>query len=56
VLGVRLATTYPGVEWVNVSSEKGIPADVHPLVEIAFPGKASGAQPTTIRLQLKHRC
>lgn len=56
VLGVRLATTYPGVEWVNVSSEKGIPADVHPLVEMVFPGKAPDAKPTTIKVQLKHRC
>jgi hypothetical protein len=56
LLGVRLATTHPGVEWVNVSSEKGIPADVHPVVEIVFPGKVSDAKRTTIRVQLKHRC
>ena len=56
LLGVQLATSYPGVEWVSVSHEKGIPADVHPVVEIVFPGKTRGAKPTTVRVQLKHRC
>jgi hypothetical protein len=56
LLGVSLVTTYPGVEWVQVSHDKGIPVDVHPAVEIAFPGKAPGVKPTTLTVQLKHRC
>ena len=56
LLGVRLATKYPGVEWVQVYSEKGIPADVHPVVEIVFPGKTRDAKPATVKVQLKHRC
>jgi hypothetical protein len=56
LLGVQLATSYPGVEWVSVSHEKGIPADVHPVVEIVFPGKTGDAKPATVKVQLTHRC
>ncbi len=55
-LAVSLVTTYSGVEWVQVSHEKGVPSDVHPVVEIAFPGKAPNAKPITTTVQLKHRC
>jgi hypothetical protein len=30
LLGGSICTRYPGVEWVGVSHEKGIPADIHP--------------------------
>jgi hypothetical protein len=55
-LGVSLVTAYSGVEWVQVSHEKGVPGDVHPVVEIEFPSKAPGAKPPTLKVQLKHRC
>jgi hypothetical protein len=56
MLGVSLVTTYSGVEWVQVSHEKGVPGDVHPVVEIAFPCKTPDAKLPTLKVQLKHRC
>ncbi len=56
VLAVWLATSYPGVESVQVCHEKGIPTDVHPVVEVVFPAKSPDSKPTTIKVQLKHRC
>jgi hypothetical protein len=56
LLGVNLVTKYPGVEWVQVSHEKGVPADIHPVVEITFPVKTPDAKPTTMKVLLKHRC
>lgn len=56
LLGVTLVTRYPGVEWVQVSHEKGVPADIHPIAEITFPGKTPDAKPTTMKVLLKHRC
>jgi len=56
LLGISLVTKYPGVEWVQVSNEKGVPPDIHPLVEITFPGNTPEAKPTTMKVLLKHRC
>ena len=56
LLGVSLVNKHPGVEWVHVSHEKGVPAEIHPVVEITFPGKTPDAKPTTMKVLLKHRC
>jgi len=55
-LTVALVTKYPGVESVQVHAGKRVAADVNPVAEIEFPGKAPGAKPTAIKTQLKHRC
>jgi len=55
-LAVSLVTKYPGVESVQVHAGKRVAADVNPVVEVAFPGKAPGARPTAIKVQLRHRC
>ena len=55
-LGVSIVTKYPGVECVQISHEKGIPADVHPVVEIAVPAEAPDAKPRTIKAKLESRC
>ena len=44
------------VDAVQVSHEKGIPADIHPVVEITFPGETPDAKPTLLKVLLKHRC
>jgi hypothetical protein len=56
LLAVSLVTKYPGVESVQVHSGAGVAADLHPAVEIVYPGKAPGARPTTIKMRLRHRC
>jgi hypothetical protein len=56
LLGLSLVTNYEGVEWVQVSHEKGIPADVHPTVDIEFPAKGADAKSIRVKVPLKGRC
>jgi hypothetical protein len=52
-LGGNICTRYPGVEWVGLSDEKGIPADIHPVVDIEFPAKGPDTKPVRLKVPLK---
>jgi hypothetical protein len=56
LLGGSICTRYRGVEWVGMSHEKGIPAEIHPIVDIEFPAKGAAAKPIRVKVPLKERC
>jgi RNA polymerase sigma factor (sigma-70 family) len=53
LLGGNICTRYPGVEWVGLSDEKGIPADIHPIVDIELPAKGPDTNPIRLKVPLK---
>jgi hypothetical protein len=43
-------------EWVFVSHDKGVPTNISPLAEIAFPGKTADARAIVVKMPVFGRC
>jgi hypothetical protein len=55
-LSLCIVTHPPNGEWVAIDHGKGVPADVHPIAEIVFPGKTPDAAPVKVKVPITQRC
>jgi hypothetical protein len=55
-ISVRLGSPGHGSGTLALLDCDSVPADVHPVAEVAFPNRAAGGEPVKVRVVLRHRC
>lgn len=51
-----LTASIAGGQWVSVLNDYGIPKDIHPVANVAFPNREPGMPPIKLKVALTQRC